>query len=102
MLAAGFNKRRRLENLAFVDVCEEAGRKSGLFAFRDITARPKSSPKDGNLPRRPREIWRFKNRANIEDSGNREIREICETGKLAGEESGFFAYFVYFAVQRIS
>jgi len=63
---------------------------------------PKSSPHGGNLPRGPREIWRFKDRANIENRGNREIREIRETGKLSGEGSGFFVCFACFTVQRIS
>jgi hypothetical protein len=72
-----------------------------MSSFRTFCG-PKTSPNDGDIPRRPREIWRFKNRANIENRGNREIGEIRETGKLRGEGSGFFAYFAYFAVQRIS
>jgi hypothetical protein len=67
-----------------------------------VRLEPKSSPNDGSIPRRSREICRFKNRANTENRGNREIREIRETGKLSREGSGFFAYFAYFAVQRIS
>jgi hypothetical protein len=39
---------------------------------------PESSPKNGKHQRRPREIWKYKNRANIENRANREIRSAAE------------------------
>jgi hypothetical protein len=57
---------------------------------------PKTSPNDGDIPRRRREIWRFKNRANIDNRGNREIREIRETGKLPGGRVWVFRVFRVF------